>query len=157
VSRFAIGPLVGKIWNNMQDVMNGDSDAKLFRLISGHDMGPLIPLLCTYHPSTHRFNLQSGAPRFLVLTRVGASLPDAFKIDFNHWTWYASMISFELYKVGSSWAVRMVFNGKEVPIPGCSSVLCDIAEFASVIEAIVPTSEVRRLVGVSTLGHWLTL
>ena len=83
-----------------------------------------------------------------MLTRVGASLPDAFKIDFNHWTWYASMISFELYKVGSSWAVRMVFNGKEVPIPGCSSVLCDIAEFASVIEAIVPTSEVRRLVGV---------
>ena len=36
-----------------------------------------------------------------MLTRVGASLPDAFKIDFNHWTWYASMISFELYKVGS--------------------------------------------------------
>ena len=44
VSRFTIGPLVGKIWNNMQDVMNGDSDAKLFRLISGHDMAMRPPL-----------------------------------------------------------------------------------------------------------------
>lgn len=62
VSRFAIGPLVGKIWNNMQDVMNGDSDAKLFRLISGHDMGPLIPLLCTYPPINPSIQLAVRSP-----------------------------------------------------------------------------------------------
>ena len=47
VTRFIVGPLVNRTWTNMKAVMRGEPSAKRFRLISGHDLTPIMPLLCT--------------------------------------------------------------------------------------------------------------
>ena len=84
-----------------------------FRLYSGHDLAPIMPLI------------------------------DAFGVANDLWAYYASLISFELYQVGDSWAVRMVYNDQVMHIPGCSSTFCDIEEFTKVVNAIIPTAAVR--------------
>ena len=74
----------------------------------------------------------------------------AYDIFDGLWPNYACELVFELYEVAGddgsssslSHAVRTIYNGEVKHVPGCSSVLCDIAEFQALSQAIIPTAEV---------------
>ena len=84
---------------------------------SGHDTGPMMPLLAA-------FNVWDGI-----------------------WTPYASLISWELYSKNNTrklstqdYVIRFVYNGQVMQVPGCSDELCNLDEFLSVAESLVPTA-----------------
>ena len=61
------------------------------------------------------------------------------------WPRYASMMQFELYstaKANVGFAIRMVFNGKEVKLPFCDEVLCDVTQFSKYISTVTPQDPV---------------
>eukprot|EP01138_Halocafeteria_seosinensis_P005138 gb/GECG01005253.1/.p1 GENE.gb/GECG01005253.1/~~gb/GECG01005253.1/.p1 ORF type:complete len:487 (+),score=31.96 gb/GECG01005253.1/:1-1461(+) len=110
-----VGLLVGDAVANIHELING-SRSRRFALFSGHDTGPMMPLLAA-------FDVWDGA-----------------------WTPYASLISWELYsKTGSprqstgDYALRFVYNGKTMKVPGCSSDICALDEFLTVAEDLIPT------------------
>jgi hypothetical protein len=124
VARFGIGPLIGEFLKAMRPAADGETTAKKFVLYSGHDTGPMMPLLGAFG--------------------VFASDPFVF-------TPYASLISFELVENTSSKLlfVRMVYNGNVMRIPwkGCGPVggkdnwMCPWDGFISGAAALVPTTE----------------
>ena len=70
----------------------------------------------------------------------------AFNVWDGTWTPYASLISWELYsKAGSAkesmddYALRFVYNGKTLKVPGCSSNICSLDEFLTVAQKLIPT------------------
>jgi len=113
--RFAGGPFVKEILNSFQQIVAGSSQKKL-ALYSGHDTGPILPLL-------HAFGVADGT-----------------------WPAYASMITMEIYEAkkkkvsgAPDHAVRMVYNGKVMKIPGCDGkALCPWDNFVEVAQAVIP-------------------
>lgn len=64
---------------------------------------------------------------------------------FNHkWCPYAGLAAMELYSTatGSGYAVRLVYDGGALKMPGCGGELCDIKDFSALvgeIEAVAAT------------------
>jgi lysophosphatidic acid phosphatase type 6 len=82
-------------------------------IVMGHDTGPMMPLL------------------------------SALQIWDGRWPSYASKIVFEMYENrlnGGSFAVRVIYDGQIMLVPGCSSTLCDWNEFDNVLQALLPPS-----------------
>ncbi len=81
----------------LQNVNNGMSDPRFF-LYSGHDLGPIMPLLSA-------FNAWNGT-----------------------WATYAAMLTIELLDMPQSTvpSVRMVYNGEVKQLPGCAAALCTL-------------------------------
>merc|ERR1711934_1072751 len=67
VARYGMGPLVAEMQGNMDAIINGTAKPTKFWLYSGHDTGPIMPLLSAFH------------------------------IHYDHWCPYASMIVVEMY------------------------------------------------------------
>lgn len=112
--RLAGGPIVGDMLAELQDVVAGNSTVKL-ALYSGHDTGPILPLLF------------------------------AFGVEDGKWPAYASKMVFELLQAEEGHtthhAVRMVYNGKVRHIPGCGGAVCPWKKFEEIAAAIVPSHE----------------
>lgn len=69
----------------------------------------------------------------------------AFNISVDgEWPPYASMLRFELFQSTStddkkgSYAVRIVYNDKELKPPYCDESPCDMAQFEKYINTIIP-------------------
>lgn len=129
--KYAGGPLVGTLLDRLKSVISGSVPQKL-DLYSGHDTGPILPLL-------HAFNVSDG-----------------------RWPPYASTIVFELYESAKDDKaakkenmVRMVYNGKILRIPGCDSALCPWSKFESIAAAVVPSKKdcVDKKMG-NKMVHW---
>ena len=56
------------------------------------------------------------------------------------WAHYASQMQFEVYqsKQNNGFYVRVNYNGEELLIPGCSSVLCDWNTFYQIVSKVFP-------------------
>lgn len=109
--KFAGGPLVGEVTKQLRQAVKGTSKQK-FLLFSGHDTGPILPLL------------------------------HAFRVTDGTWPPYASSIAIELYEDShGKHVVRMVYNGKALTIPGCGSTLCPWKRFEAIAEKVTPTDE----------------
>ena len=125
VARLGAGPLIGEITTMMERAQRRP-DTPSFVLFSGHDTGPMGPVLGALHMGGAEF------PRF------------------------ADLISIELHRVGvrnrwggmavggpaDSYAVRAVHNGDIVTprIPGCPAAeLCPYSAFHAATAALVPT------------------
>jgi len=112
--KLAGGPLVKELHAVMQAAVKAkvpDSVPK-FNLYSGHDTGPILPLL------------------------------HAFKVADGKWPPYAAYITLELYSSATKGhAVRMVYNGKALHIPGCGSVLCPWKRFSAIAKSVSPTKD----------------
>ena len=134
VAKFGAGPLLGDMLSFLRPAAAADADAKKFVLFSGHDTGPMMPVL--------------GA----------LGIFDAFPYVF---TPYASLIAIELLEdtttasnAGGSGAlfVRVIYNGKVAKVPwdvcgphGGNELggewLCAYDGFAARVAAMVPTPE----------------
>jgi len=95
-------------------------------------------------------NVQSGKasdPKLVIWSSHDTSLMsflNAFQVWDNEWTPYASTINLELYEqssTASGWAIRLVYNGKVLYIPGCPSTseLCDYDTFIGIAQKLVPS------------------
>jgi len=151
VTKYGIGPLVNKTLTNMY--LARDGFGPFFRLLSGHDTAPMMPLLCTCGLCLVLDAFRGGHVQVGVQcvfwsrdTRLFCGFAAAFDAWDGHWTWYASLIAFELYELPSSvWAVRMIYNGKVITMPGCSSSLCPFDEFEAHVNTIIPSVAVSVL------------
>lgn len=99
-------------------MIRGSAEAKKFWLYSGHDNGPIMPLL----------------------SALGA-------FD-GSWAPYAALIALEVYQVSPNiesressddYVVRLVYNGKELTMESCGTPLCPISTFASLVSKVVPS------------------
>ncbi|KAK3723809.1 hypothetical protein QZH41_019490, partial [Actinostola sp. cb2023] len=112
-SKAGIGFLVNEMWQAMQRAMKGTGHK--FLLYSGHDY--------TISPMLVAFNISDG-----------------------QWPPYASMLRFELLQRTSAWshsmsdlfAVRVVYNEKELKPPFCDASPCSMAQFEKYINTIIP-------------------
>ena len=105
---------MAEILDKFQALLAGRDRTKL-ALYSGHDTGPILPLLY------------------------------AFGVADRSWPAYGSMIALELYedpkrsKEAASHGVRMIYNGEVKVIPGCGGApICPWESFLRVAEAVVP-------------------
>jgi lysophosphatidic acid phosphatase type 6 len=111
--RYAVGPLLAAARNEMLNKITGSKQARKMYIVMGHDTGPMMPLL------------------------------SALQIWDGRWPSYASKIVFEMYENrlnGGSFAVRVIYDGQIMLVPGCSSTLCDWNEFDNVLQALLPPS-----------------
>jgi len=111
--KYAAGPLLAAARNEILGKITGAKAVKKLYILMGHDTGPMMPLL------------------------------SALQIWDGRWPAYASSIMIELYEnkiKENSFAVRVVYDGEEMHVPGCSSVMCDWIEFDSVLGALLPPS-----------------
>lgn len=103
----ASGAFVDLIMSNMEAQTTGDDGVKM-RLYSGHD-STLIPLL------------------------------SALGVSFSEWPRYAAHVIFELFREtpasdgGANYYVRLLYNGEEQQIGGCTSPVCPLEEFAKAV------------------------
>ena len=124
--RYGAGPLMGDVLSEMQAAAGGNADAKKFVLVSGHDTGPINPML--------------GA---LEMMPSDPYEPPPF----------AAMIVVELLErsagAGGGLYVRVVYNGEvqKVPWAGvCGATapggdwLCEYDGFTKRVAAMVPTA-----------------
>lgn len=115
VTRLTGGFLLQDVMAEVGAVTAGSPSARLMVLYSGHDDGPMFP----------------------VLSALGV-----FPAD---WVPYAALMSIELYALGapaggrSPWAVRVVYDGAVMQLPGCGTSLCDLRELAAVVAKVNPT------------------
>lgn len=107
-ARYGTSSLVSDVLHNFDAVVSGDAGSTLkFHLFSGHDTGPIFPLLF------------------------------AFGVYDNAWPPYASRISMELWETSAGWAVRMEYNGKVVyPCGTTNGGLCDWDTFRAKASSI---------------------
>eukprot|EP00050_Salpingoeca_kvevrii_P018471 m.74595 g.74595 ORF g.74595 m.74595 type:complete len:211 (-) comp8061_c0_seq2:47-679(-) len=113
VAQLSIGPVLQDILGFMDDKVTGKSSPD-FVLLSGHD--------------------QTISPTLSVFDALGP------------WPPYASLITWELYSAnktsGTPESIRMVFNGKIVPIPSCSKPeFCPFSEFKAFMESNIPSED----------------
>jgi hypothetical protein len=110
--KLAGGPFIGDLLEQLREAVKGTSPVKL-ALYSGHDTGPIMPVLF------------------------------AFGVEDGQWAPYASTIVFELLEApgahSNEHAVRMLYNGKALHIPGCGGVICPWVSFEAIAAAVVPT------------------
>merc|ERR1711959_8688 len=108
--KFAGGPLVGEVTKQLRAAVKGTAATPKFSLFSGHDTGPILPLL-------HAFGVSDGT-----------------------WPPYACSIAIELYESPSNHqhVVRFVYNGKALTIPGCGSPLCPWKKFEAIAAKVTP-------------------
>jgi len=90
IKRYASGPLLEELLSSLQGLQQDPKPKLKFSLYSGHDTGPILPLL------------------------------HAFGVPPTEWPAYASTISLELYQgeVGV-YAVRVLYNGTPQKLPAC--------------------------------------
>ena len=124
IARYGAGPLMGDVLAAMQAAADGDKGAKKFVLVSGHDTGPINPVL--------------GA--------LGVLPSDPYEPPP-----FAAMIVLELLQAestGRTLYVRVMYNGNVVQVPWkgvCGPVgpggdwLCDWLGFSKRVAAMVPT------------------
>jgi len=63
----------------------------------------------------------------------------AYRVDDGYLPHYASTLYWELFRQSNNkFFVRMVYNEKELLVPGCASVYCDYNTFMSVTEKLLP-------------------
>jgi len=63
----------------------------------------------------------------------------AYRVDDGYLPHYASTLFWELFRLkDNSLRVRMVYNEKELSIPGCDSVYCDYNTFLKITETLLP-------------------
>jgi len=95
-------------------------------------------------------NIMSGDsqdPKLIIWSSHDTSLMsflNAFQVWDGQWTPYASTVNLELYEhssTSSGWAIRLVYNGKVLYIPGCPSdnELCDFDTFNGIAQKLLPT------------------
>lgn len=117
VAYYSAAPLMAEVRQHMLNAMGQNSGvAKKFLLYSGHDTGPMMPTLA------------------------------AFGLLKDKWAPYASLISMELYESSTTpadWAVRFVYNGTVMNVPGCSDAICPWADFEKILSNITSVLEVR--------------
>eukprot|EP00475_Leptophrys_vorax_P014901 TRINITY_DN21163_c0_g1_i1.p1 TRINITY_DN21163_c0_g1~~TRINITY_DN21163_c0_g1_i1.p1 ORF type:complete len:449 (-),score=116.57 TRINITY_DN21163_c0_g1_i1:81-1427(-) len=119
--KYSVGPLLAAMRNEMLVRISGEQQqaAKKMYITLGHDTGPMMPLL------------------------------SALQIWDSRWPSYASEIVFELYEnklanvSGGSFAVRVIYDGQEMHVPGCSEILCDWKEFNQVLQLLMPPAHER--------------
>lgn len=112
--KHAVGPLLSAVQREMHKSLTGQSGAKKLYIIMGHDTGPMMPLL------------------------------SALGIWDGSWPSYASKLILELYNNKldeEEFAVRVVYDGKEVTLPGCSNKLCQWTEFESIMQELQPPTK----------------
>lgn len=97
----------------IESLIANKAEAKRFVLYSGHDLGPMMPLLAS------------------------------FKVWDAIWTPYASLIAWELLRGrrDGEYALRFIYNGRVLRIPGCNSSVCALNDFLSVAKNLIPTEE----------------
>jgi hypothetical protein len=114
-TRLTAGFLLQDVIAAIGAVTSGASDARRFVLYAGHDDGPMFP----------------------VLSALGVFPPA--------WVPYSALMSIELWELDApaggrtQWAVRVVYDGAVQQLPACASSLCDLREFAAVVERMNPT------------------
>lgn len=110
-AKAGMASLVSDSVNAMKKMMAGGA-AQPFLLFSGHDTGPIIPLLA------------------------------AFGVWDGLWPTYASMITLELHQMTASpsqYAVRFTYAGNTLMLPGCSDSqgLCAWPKFLTIAQEII--------------------
>ena len=123
VARFGAGVLIGEIAASMRAAVRGTPQTPRFVLLSGHDTGPMAPVLAALRIGGHEF------PRFGDLI--------AIELHRRHG-------QVEAVGVGQadSTMVRVVHNGDVVTrhIPGCpDAALCPFGTFYATATSLVPT------------------
>jgi hypothetical protein len=112
-ARLGAGPLLGEVAAALQARLNGDEGAYKFLLYSGHDTGPIMPVLA------------------------------ALGVYDGIWAPYASLISFEVWQHDSTGdvSVRVVYNGDEMRLPACGgAVMCPVDKFVTLLQSLVPAA-----------------
>ncbi len=135
VSRYGAGPLLGEIVVGMEAAARGDVDSPRFVLLSGHDTGPMAPLIAALRLGGTEW------PRFadllsIELHRYPAETPESVET--------AARAERRQGAAGTGYAVRVVHNGKVVTghVPGCPAAdLCPFDVFHAAAASIVPTPE----------------
>ncbi|CEO97405.1 unnamed protein product (mitochondrion) [Plasmodiophora brassicae] len=118
--KLAFGPLLREILARMERAVKGvsTSDPK-FTLYSGHDTGPIMLLLSAFGVDT---------------------------ID-PYWAPYSSYISLELYRskssIGPQHLVRMVYNGKALPLPltSLNGNAVSYDDLAAMVQPMIPSHD----------------
>ena len=128
VARFGAGPLLADLLALLRPAAAASASAKKFALFSGHDTGPMMPVLGAF------------------------GVFDAFPYVF---TPYASLIAVELLEHSASGKlmVRVIYNGRVMRVPwaeacgpyggswpGAGDWLCAYEGFAARVAAMVPTA-----------------
>jgi len=115
VRKLMAGPLLQQVVQAADLALSKPSEAHDFVLYSGHDTGPLMPMLA------------------------------ALDIGDGLWSRFAALLAIELYEqapTDSGTAIRIVYNGEVQHISGCSDSagLCDWKAFRSIAMALVPST-----------------
>jgi hypothetical protein len=105
-----------------------------FALFSGHDTGPVGPLLAAFGA------LQNEWPAYASLVVLEAWAPPS-SADSNFFTSTARTPS--AHSADSGAFVRALFQGRVLPVPGCNATepegLCPLADFLKFVAAWAPT------------------
>jgi hypothetical protein len=130
VARFGAGPLIGELLVAAETAVLDPSAAPAFLLYSGHDTGPMGPVLAALGIGGAEF------PRFADL--LSLELHCVTEGANNH-------TAAETASAASAYAVRIVHNGAVVTsrVAGCPAgeELCPYAAFHAAAAALVPTPE----------------
>eukprot|EP01099_Mayorella_cantabrigiensis_P005422 TRINITY_DN433_c0_g1_i2.p1 TRINITY_DN433_c0_g1~~TRINITY_DN433_c0_g1_i2.p1 ORF type:complete len:196 (-),score=44.60 TRINITY_DN433_c0_g1_i2:99-686(-) len=70
----------------------------------------------------------------------------AYRVSDGYLPHYASTLFWELFKVDNNFRVRMVYNEKELLIPGCDSVYCDYNTFLKITETLLPNEKLCQYI-----------
>lgn len=140
--KFAGGPLLRDVLATLQPVVTGESALK-FALFSGHDTGPILPLLHALGVADGKWPPYASTILLEVYEAAKAPTSRSARDPLEHEVRLEDALLQEGTPDGaqSSHALRMVYNGRPLAIPGCGGTLCPFDKFVEIARKVIPSAD----------------